>query len=304
MTYPRPLSPGDKVAILSPASIVNPGYVDGACRWLAAQGYRPQVMAHALGRHGTYSGTPGERLADLRAALADPEVRAVLCSRGGYGAVQLVDRFPLQEWLADPRWLIGFSDISALHALLNANGVVSLHASMCKALDSFNQSDRAGAGPAALLLAMLRGERPAIAAGAHRLNRHGHAAGRLRGGNLAVVAGLIATPISPFSDPEGTILLIEDIAEPIYKVERWLWQLRMMGYLDRVAGIVVGQFTDYRPDANHPDMYAMIAEMLGGAGCPVAFDFPAGHVEGNLPLLVGAPAALSVGPGGVELSFA
>ncbi|MDE5922560.1 MAG: LD-carboxypeptidase [Muribaculum sp.] len=297
--FPRSIAPGDKVAILSPASIINPEYVDGAGRWLRQRGYQPVVEPHTLGSGGSYSGTPAERLADFSAALADPDVRAVLCSRGGYGAVHLIPEFPVDEWLADPRWLIGFSDISALHAMLNSRGIVSVHASMCKAL-ALREADDADNSR---LFSILEGARPAYGVDPHPFNRLGEASGCLRGGNLAVIADLIATPVSPFADPEGTILFIEDIAEPIYKVERILWQLRLMGFLDRVAGIVIGQFTDYRPDRNFPDMYTMLDSALSGVTCPVAFNFPVGHVDHNLPLLSGAPATLSVTPALATLSF-
>lgn len=297
--FPRSIAPGDKVAILSPASIINPEYVDGACRWLRQRGYQPVVEPHTLGSVGSYSGTPAERLADFRAALADPDVRAVLCSRGGYGAVHLIPEFPVDEWLADPRWLIGFSDISALHAMLNSRGIVSVHASMCKAL-ALREADDADNSR---LFSILEGARPAYGVDPHPFNRLGEVSGCLRGGNLAVIADLIATPVSPFADPEGTILFIEDIAEPIYKVERILWQLRLMGFLDRVAGIVIGQFTDYRPDRNFPDMYTMLDSALAGVTCPIAFNFPVGHVDHNLPLLSGAPATLSVTSDSATLSF-
>lgn len=297
--FPRSIAPGDKVAILSPASIINPEYVDGACRWLRQRGYQPVIEPHTLGSVGSYSGTPAERLADFRAALADPDVRAVLCSRGGYGAVHLILEFPIDEWLADPRWLIGFSDISALHAMLNSRGIVSVHASMCKAL-ALREADDADNSR---LFSILEGARPAYGVDPHPFNRLGEASGCLRGGNLAVIADLIATPVSPFADPEGTILFIEDIAEPIYKIERILWQLRLMGFLDRVAGIVIGQFTDYRPDRNFPDMYTMLDSALAGVTCPVAFNFPVGHVDHNLPLLSGAPATLSVTSDSATLSF-
>lgn len=297
--FPRSIAPGDKVAILSPASIINPEYVDGACRWLRQRGYQPVVEPHTLGSVGSYSGTPADRLADFRAALADPDVRAVLCSRGGYGAVHLIPEFPVDEWLADPRWLIGFSDISALHAMLNSRGIVSVHASMCKAL-ALREADDADNSR---LFSILEGARPAYGVDPHPFNRLGEASGCLRGGNLAVIADLIATPVSPFADPEGTILFIEDIAEPIYKVERILWQLRLMGFLDRVAGIVIGQFTDCRPDRNFPDMYTMLDSALAGVTCPVAFNLPVGHVDHNLPLLSGAPATLSVTSASATLSF-
>lgn len=297
--FPRTIAPGDKIAILSPASIINPDYVDGTCSWLSSRGYVPVVEPHTLGSVGSYSGTPLERLADFRAALADPEVRAVLCSRGGYGAVHLLPDFQIDEWIVDPRWLIGFSDISALHAMLNSHGIVSVHASMCKAL-ALREADDADNRR---LFAILEGMRPVYEVSPHPFNRFGEASGRLRGGNLAVIADLIATPVSPFADPEGTILFIEDIAEPIYKVERILWQLRLMGFLDRVAGIIIGQFTDYRPDRNFPDMYTMLDAALSGVTCPVAFNFPVGHVDHNLPLLSGALATLSVTPASATLRF-
>jgi muramoyltetrapeptide carboxypeptidase len=267
------------------------------------------VCEHTLGAHGSYSATPAERLADFRTALADPGVRAILCSRGGYGAVHLLPDFPIDEWLADPRWLIGFSDISALHAMLNARDVVSIHASMCKALTLRDASDADNA----MLLDILTGKRPHYCVDAHTANRQGTAHGIVRGGNLAVIADLIATPYSPFATPEDTILVIEDIAEPIYKVERILWQLRLSGYLDRVVGIIVGQFTEYRPDKNYDDMYAMLADMLGTSprggvaaqtcNCPVAMNFPVGHVDHNIPLLMGAPATLTVAPDSATLRF-
>lgn len=297
--FPRPLRQGDKIAILSPASIINPDYVDGACGWITAHGYVPVVEPHALGKHGSYSGTAGERLFDLDAALADPDVRVILCSRGGYGAVHLLQDFPVDRWLDDPRWLVGFSDISALHAMLNSRGIVSVHASMCKAL-ALREADDADN---LRLFSILRGERPAYEADAHPFNRPGTASGRLLGGNLAVISALISTPVSPFVAPEETILFIEDIAEPIYKVERIMWQLKLCGFLDRVAGIIVGQFTEYKPDRNHHDMYSMLAPMLSTLACPVAFGFPVGHVDHNLPLLSGASATLSVTATGVTLGF-
>ncbi|WP_295731237.1 LD-carboxypeptidase [uncultured Muribaculum sp.] len=297
--FPRPLRKGDKIAIISPASIINPDYVAGACEWISAHGYVPVVEPHALGENGSYSGTLDERLADIDVALSDPDVRVVLCSRGGYGVVHLLPRFPVGQWLDDPRWLVGFSDISALHALLNSHGVVSIHASMCKAL-ALHEADDADN---LRLFSILQGEHPIYEVAPHPLNLPGTASGRLLGGNLAVISALISTPVSPFAAPEETILFIEDIAEPIYKVERIIWQLRLCGFLDRVAGVIVGRFTDYRPDRNHTDMYSMLAPMLSTLRCPVAFGFPVGHVAHNLPLLSGAPATLSVSMDAVNLVF-
>lgn len=293
--FPRPLRQGDKIAILSPASIINPDYVDGACGWITAHGYVPVVEPHALGKHGSYSGTAGERLFDLDAALADPDVRVILCSRGGYGAVHLLQDFPVDRWLDDPRWLVGFSDISALHALMQSKEIASLHASMAK------QLAKGGENPLnQRLFSILRGEMPSYHFDPDPRNRRGVATGRLAGGNLAVLGGLIGTPYDLLRP--DTLLFIEDIAEPVYKVERILYQLRLRGVLQRLRGLIVGRFTEYHPDANYRDMEDMIAEMTAPYTYPVAFNIPVGHIDDNIPLIEGATATLTVTPDTVTLA--
>lgn len=293
---PQALPPGSRVAIVSPASIIDPAYVDGAVTTLRSWGYDPVVAPHALGECGSYSGTVAGRVADLAAALTDPSIRAVLCSRGGYGTVHLLEelsRLPLRD---DPKWVIGFSDISALHALMASRGIASVHGSMCKHLAL--QPDDA---PAKALHAILQGKYPSYAAPAHPLNRPGMATGRLVGGNMAVLGGLVGTPYDIFAP--GTVLFIEDIAEPIYKVERLLYQLRLKGVLGSLAGLIVGRFTDYRPDRNYPDMYAMIADMTAPYGYPVAFDFPCGHTDDNMPLIESLDVTLTVDAAGTRLVY-
>lgn len=288
MIIPRPLTLGSKVAILSPASAINPELVSLAAFELAEHGFSPVIMPHACGRHGSYSGSFEERLADFQAALADPEVKAILCSRGGYGCVHLLGHISPR-----PVWLIGFSDVSALHALWFHSGVCSIHGSMAKELalkrcpsNLANQS---------LLQILTTGKMPLISWEADPLNRVGEATGVLVGGNLAVLDGLAATPFDTLG-LTGSILVIEDIAEPIYKVERIMYRLRLSGAFDRIAGLVVGQFTDYCPDQNGETMDQMVARMVAPYSFPVAFKAPIGHVDGNLPWLHGSLATLAVTP--------
>lgn len=296
MKYPKPLMAGDTIAIVSPAGIINPDYVSGAVATLRGEGWNPVVYPHALGRHGSYSGTSDERLADLERALTDPSVRAILCSRGGYGAVHLLDRLKLLPIDEDPKWLIGFSDISALHALFNSMGVATLHASMTKQLakggvNEINQQ----------LFSILRGERPTYQFAPDPRNRQGSAQGRLAGGNLAVLDGLAGTPYD-ILQPD-TVMFIEDIAEPIYKVERILYRLRLAGVLPRLKGLIVGQFTEYESDSNYREMEDMIADMTAPYGYPVAFNTPIGHVDGNIPVIEGADVNLIVTEAGSTLRF-
>lgn len=297
---PAPLQPGDRIAILSPAGAPRPQDVYNAIEVLRAEGWDPYLTPHALGRSGTFSGTPEERLADLRGALTDSATRAIICTRGGYGAVHLLDSLDSLPFRDNAKWLVGFSDISALHALMHRHGIASIHGPMCKhivAVDT-TRADTTGIYARALF-GLLRGEPMDYRIGAHPLNRAGRAEGTLVGGNLAVLQGLIDTPYDMLRP--GTILFIEDIAEPVYKVERILWQLRMSGVLERLAGLIVGDFTDYEPDVNHDSMESMIASMVAGYGYPVAFGVPVGHGGRNLPLVEGAGVEFTVGDDSVVL---
>lgn len=286
--FPKPLRNGDTIAIVSPASIIDPTLVERASATLSLLGYKVKVMPHALGAVGSYSGSIDERLSDITDSLTDPKIRAILCSRGGYGCVHLLDTLSHLDLTADPKWLIGFSDVSALHALMANRGIVSIHGSMAKALALYPHSTPFNA----LLLDMLQGHRPALQFQSHKYNTPGIATGRLLGGNLAVLQALISTPFDIFSD---CILFIEDVAEPIYKVERILYQLRLAGRLASLRGLIVGQFTLYQPDKNYNDIDDMIAQVTSGLTIPVAFNAPIGHVPHNMPLLHGANATLNVG---------
>ncbi len=296
--FPRSLNPGDKIAVLSPASKINPDYVSGAMEVLASCGWKPYLCPHTLGQSGSYSGSICDRLSDLESALLDPSTRAIMCSRGGYGVVHLLERLSRLPFTDDPKWIIGFSDISALHALLASKGIASLHASMTKHLAATGGRD----ADSSSLFGILRGEMPQYRFPAHRLNRQGKTRGRVIGGNLAVLAGLIGTPFDIFGK-DDSILFIEDIAEPIYKVERILYQLRLSGVLQSLNGLIVGQFTEYCPDANYHDMETMIRDMVSDYNFPVAFNLPIGHVDHNVPVIENANATLDVSPDGVVLDF-
>lgn len=286
---PRPLCQGDRVAIVSPASIIDPELVTGAADTLRQLGYEPVVMPHALGCRGSYSGEERERLDDMRMALEDPSVAAILCSRGGYGAVHLLEQ--LEPVVGrHVKWLIGFSDISALHALWYARGMASVHGSMAKQLALGTDTIATKR-----LLDILGGGRPELSWGSTPLavNRPGRATAQLTGGNMAVLDALVGTPYNSLRP--GNILFIEDVAEPIYKIERMLYHLKLAGILPSLAGLVVGRFTEYRPDRNYGSMEAMIADMVAEYDYPVAFNAPVGHVGGeNMPLLHGVTSTLIV----------
>ena len=291
LIYPAPLREGDKIVFCSPAGLIAPEKVEAAAEVLRGQGWRVVIMPHAFGEHGSFSGTPDERYADLSDALLDPEVKAIICSRGGYGVVHILDRLNRLDLRANAKWIAGFSDISALHALMSVNGIASLHSSMAAHI-MLGADDPDNAA----MFAILRGERPAYTFDGHNFDRCGVATGKLLGGNVAVIAELISTPYDIIVP--GSILFIEDIAEPIYKIERILYQLKLSGVLGRLNGLIVGQFTDYTPDSNFNDMYEMIRDATASYDYPVAYNAPIGHVDHNIPLIESAQVTLKVNPSG------
>lgn len=308
----------NKVAIISPATEVNPNYIDGAVAELRRRGIDVWEAPHARGpRHGTYAASDAERLADIRAAILDPAVDVILCARGGYGCVHLLSG-ELESLVRDnPKWLVGFSDVSALHALWLKAGAPSLHASMAKQLTLYSPeiqsteirdfingepgltTERAGLIKSAdAMMAILDGSHEVeyTATVADRLNAPAIAEGEIVGGNLAVLNGLAGTPWDILTPDylQGKILFLEDVGEKIYQVERMLKRLQLAGVFNAVSAVIFGTFTDYRPDRNYDSMEAMIAGRFAewGVKCPVAIGFPIGHQAHNLPVPEGCRATL------------
>lgn len=223
-------------------------------------------------------------------------MRAILCTRGGYGSVHLLDRLGRLPLRDNPKWIIGYSDITAIHALMLSKGIRSIHSPMCRHLATTSGRD----DDSLRLFSILQGHHPTLTFGPSPLNHTGTASGLLVGGNLAVMSSLISTPFDMTVHP-GAILFIEDIAEPIYKVERMLHTLRLNGTLSRIAALIVGQFTKYTPSPDHPSMEEMIAEFVAPYQFPVAFSAPIGHVGHNSPLLIGSTVTLTVSDEAVTL---
>lgn len=308
--FPRPLQPGDRIAIISPATTVKREYVEGGKALLERTGFEVNIAPHALGPSaGSYAASDQNRTLDLLTVISDPEIRAIYCARGGYGCIHLLPHIPEESVRMNPKWMIGFSDVSALHAFWHHCGVASIHGPMVKHLTELSDTDPCSR----MLLDILTGkgsdhEDYTIKVKPHPLDITGKATGRIIGGNLAVLDGLAATPFDLLNVKEGedTILFIEDIAEPIYKVERMLTRLYLSGTLSRVKGLIVGQFTEYKPDSNFQSMEEMISTRLYQwriQGIPVKFGFPAGHTDENMPIVEGAMANLNVETGQSVLSY-
>ncbi|MCP9612411.1 S66 peptidase family protein [Coprobacter tertius] len=297
MKRPEYLKQGDKIAIISPSGKVERRYIEGAERTLREWGLEPIIAMHCLSECGRFAGKDEARLQDLKEVLCNPSIRAVLCSRGGYGAIRLLEKIDT-SWISDnPKWLIGYSDISALHAIFRKAGVISLHAPMAKHL-----TDNSDNMPAIVMRDLLFGKWPVYRTKTHPLNRFGKSEGTLFGGNLSVLFGLRGTPYDQIS--EGDILFIEDIAERPYHLERMMYNLKMSGILSKLSGFIVGKFTDYEEDLSiGKTVYEMMAEMVAPYDYPVCFDFPIGHVPMNFPIPESAEAQLTVSENGAVLKI-
>ena len=274
--------------ILSPSGHIQTEYIDQAATRLEQYGHTVSISPHAKGKYGRFSGTPEERIEDLQHAINSQHIDAILCSRGGYGLVQIIDKIDFSPLIKQPKLFIGFSDITVLHNALAQHNTPSLHAIMTKHIATLPENDDAFTRLMQVLDHPTHIPSP-ITTPAHPLNRVGENMGMLRGGNLSVLYGLRQTPFDLPSDTDS-ILFIEDIAEHPYHIDRMINNLRLSGVLSRIKGLIVGQFSDCKED---PSMMHSIQENIAAAVAeydyPVCFDFPAGHVDYNLPLLFNYP---------------
>lgn len=295
---PPYLHEGDKVVIVSPSSKIDKTFLKGARKRLESWGLKVVLSKHAGSSSGRYAGTVKQRLGDLQDAMDDESVKAILCSRGGYGAVHLVDKIDFTAFSEHPKWLIGFSDITALHNLFQKHGYASLHALMARHL-----AIEAADDPCTLYLRdILFGNLPVYTCEKHKLNHQGTAKGILRGGNMAVAYGLRGTPYD--IPPEGTILFIEDVSERPHAIERMIYNMKLGGVLEKLSGLIIGQFTEYEEDCSlGKELYGALAVLLKEYDYPICFNFPVGHVTQNLPLINGSEVELTVGKKNVELRF-
>ena len=285
------LPPGALIGVVAPAGPTQPESLAAVPALYARFGYRVRIFPGCTLRTGYLAGGDDARLADIHAALADREVAAIHCLRGGYGALRLLDRIDTALLRAHPKLLIGYSDITALHALWALHGLPTLHAPMA-ASDLIHPGHEADAQA---LFALLQGGlragtvlAPALLPPPH-VRVPGRARGRLIGGNLSLVAALLGTRWA--WPAEGAVLFLEDVSEELYRVDRLLTQLRLAGVLDAVAGLVLGSFTE----SESPD--ALLREFLLPLGKPVLGGWPSGHGTPNLPLPLGVRVDLDAQAG-------
>jgi muramoyltetrapeptide carboxypeptidase len=302
MIVPAALRPGDTVAIIPTARAIGRDELTAGIEMLEALGLKVRLGAGIGRKHFQQAGTDAERAADLHAAIHDPQVRAIWCARGGYGTARLLEHIDLSILKNDPKWIVGFSDITVLHNALHKIGIASLHAQM-----PFNIAGKSDGCKESLRRALFgldaRIEASAMPSGP--ANSPGEVEAMVIGGNLSVLHSLRGTPYD--LDPAGKILFLEDLDEMLYHVDRMVRNLRLGGWFRDLAGLVIGGMSDMR-NRNEADPFGMsaeeiIAEAVGDAAYPVCYGFPAGHIDDNRALVMGGKAKLSVTREDATLSF-
>ena len=291
MKTPPPIKPGDKIRIVSPAGKVAEKYVLPAVEWLTQQGYKVELGKHVFAGHFQFAGTDAERLEDLQAALDDPETAAIICSRGGYGTVRIIDKLDCRNFKKHPKWLVGFSDITILHICINNLGVATIHGAMPR---YFFNDNNLPTENLETLMQLLTGQPVQYKIKSQDFNRKGKTKGELVGGNLSIISSLHGTKYE--LDTRGKILFLEDIDEFLYHTDRMIHQLKLSGKLDQLVGLVIGDFTDMK-DNESPfgkTVHEIIAEAVAEFDYPICFGFPAGHDKKNLALAFGMKWELEV----------
>ncbi|HYO23187.1 MAG TPA: LD-carboxypeptidase, partial [Flavisolibacter sp.] len=272
---PPYLKPGDTIGIVAPAGYMPFQKMQTCIQTLQSWGYKIVTGATTQSKSDNYfSGTDEERLQDLQTMLDDKNIKAILCARGGYGLSRIIDRLNFKKFKKNPKWIIGFSDVTVLHAhVYSRYRIATMHAPMAAA---FNEGEYDNPFIASIKSA-LDGKAAEYLCEGHQFNNPGTARGVLVGGNLSLLAHLVGTPGD--TNTKRKILFLEDVGEYLYNIDRMLLQLKRSGKFDKLEGLIIGGFTDCK-DTERPfgkAAYEIIYEQVKEYGFPVSFDFPVSH---------------------------
>lgn len=297
LTIPAYLKEGDTVVIISPSGVVDRDVILKAVAILKASGFNVVLGENVFRQNGCFAGSDRERLSDLQHATDDPDVRAVFCSRGGYGISRIIDRVDFSSLKKHPKWYVGFSDITVLHLWLNRLcGLVSLHAEM-----PLNYSNpKKSAESYSSVIKALKGEPETIT---WKSSHHATVSirGPLTGGNLSLIYSLTGTPAEP--DTDGSVLFIEEVGEYYYHLDRMMTSLRLTGKLNNLAAMIVGGMEKMEQGnvIYNKSAEEIILDIAGHYNYPIIFNFPAGHISDNRAFYMGREAVVT--QNGLEASL-
>lgn len=294
---PHYLKKGDWIGITAPAGYITSEEIQPAVMLMESWGYKIKVGNTIGEKDFTFAGTDEERTTDLQKMLDDPTIKAIMCARGGYGSVRIIDKLKWDKFKARPKWVIGFSDITVLHSHINRHfGIATLHSKMCNSFpDDWSKAEPIQVETIESIHKALSGEKMKYNAVPNTDNRVGVAEGTLVGGNLKTLETLACST----SDLQtaGKILFVEDTGEYMYSIDRMFWSLKRSGKLSQLKGLIVGGFR-VKTDADTEDfgktLEQIVLEKVKGYNYPVCFDFPVGHQKNNFALKCGIKHRLKV----------
>ncbi len=294
---PAHLKKGDKIGITAPAGYITEKEIQPAVDKLTEWGFVPVIGSTIGKRDFTFGGTDAERALDFQQMLDNPALKAILCARGGYGMVRIIDRLNFSRFVDHPKWVIGFSDITVIHTHLNRNyGIASIHSKMCNSFpEDWSKAEQVQIDSINSIRDALSGVKMQYSVPGSPFNRTGTATGTLVGGNLKTIESLSGSK----SDLKttGKFLFVEDTGEYLYSIDRMFWNLKRTGKLDQLAGLIVGGFKVKVDDPGEDfgkTVQDIVLEKVKAYKYPVCFDFPVGHQKLNMALKCGVKHRLSI----------
>jgi muramoyltetrapeptide carboxypeptidase len=298
------LKPGDLIGITAPAGYITTGEIRSAVQKMESWGYKIHVGETIDKRDFTFGGSDEERTKDFQQMLDDPKVKAIMCARGGYGVVRIIDNLNWEKFKTKPKWIIGFSDVTVFHSHLNKNfGIASIHSKMCNSFpDDWSLAEPMQIETIESIQLALSGKKMKYSAISNQQNKLGTADGVLIGGNLKMLETLAGTRSD--INTAGKILFVEDTGEYMYSIDRMFWNLKRTGKLSQLKGLIVGGFkikVDEDSDDFGKTLQDVVLEKVKACQYPVCFDFPVGHQKNNYALKCGVRHRLDVSPDNVIL---
>lgn len=297
---PQYLKQGDTIGITSPAGYITLEEIRPAIQQIESWGFSVAVGDSIGRRNFTFGGTDEERAKDFQNMLDDSSIKAIMCARGGYGLVRIIDQLNFERLVTKPKWIIGFSDLTVLHNHLNRNyGIATIHSKMCNSFpDDWTRAELIQIETISSIRKALTGEQMRYTVAHNPKNKLGTAEGTLIGGNLKTIETLSGS--SSEIKTVGKILFVEDTGEYLYSIDRMFWNLKRTGKLSQLRGLIVGGFKVKQDDPGEEfglSVCDIVLEKVKNYNYPVCFDFPVGHQKNNFALKCGVRHRLSVEPG-------
>lgn len=290
------LEKGDSIRIVSTARKISESELKETIQYIESKGFVATRGKHLYNAKDQFAGSDKERLEDLQEAIDDISIKAIWIARGGYGTHRIIEDLDINSLINNPKWIIGYSDVTVLHCLLNTKSIPSLHATM--PINFSNQSRESFEK----LFEVLSGDLPTYTIPNHTFNQTGKAKGILIGGNLSILYSLTGTKL--LSNFKDSILFFEDLDEYLYHIDRMMMNLKLSGVLRQIKGLIVGGLSDMNDNTIKYGKSAeeIVHEHMSEFQIPVCFGFPAGHQFENMPLIFGREISMDVKEEGVIIS--